>query len=201
MDVKEVDAVIHRVFAGVSGYTTSLTARAAMAEDASRHYTYGEFSTEALAAMLAMAAPQPGEVFYDLGSGSGAALMTAHLLHPFARSVGVELLEPLHDLAVSQRARFLAELGPAIGDRPIELRREDICATDLGDADVLLGHWVCFDDAVMPAIEAKLGELRPGARVLVASKWLGSDALELRATIAYPTKWGTEGSCRCYVRR
>ena len=74
MDVKEADAVIHRIFAGVSGYTTSLNARAAMAEDASRHYTYGEFSTEALAAMLAMAAPQPGEVFYDLGAGSGAGL-------------------------------------------------------------------------------------------------------------------------------
>ena len=27
MDAKEVDAVIHRIFAGVSGYTTSLTAR------------------------------------------------------------------------------------------------------------------------------------------------------------------------------
>lgn len=201
MDLTAVDTIIHGLFAGVSGYVTSLNARATMDEDTSRHYTYGEFSTEALAAMLALAAPRPGEVFYDLGSGSGIALLTAHLLHPFARSVGVEVLAPLHELAVGQRDRFVAALGDEVAGRPVELRLEDLRTTDLRDADVVLGHWVCFDDAVMPAIEERLATLRPGARVLVASKWLSSEALEVVSSVDYPTKWGTEGTCRCYKRR
>ena len=46
--------------------------------------------------MLDFAKPKPGEVFYDMGCGSGQPLMIASLAYPkLARCVGIELLVDL----------------------------------------------------------------------------------------------------------
>lgn len=198
---EETDTFIRTLYEGVSGYAISQTARAGMDEQQSRQYTYGEYLTESLRRMLALALPRPGEVFFDLGSGVGVALLTAHLQYPFGRSIGVELLGALHDTAVAQLRRFSMLLPAVAAQRPVDLRHEDILQTDLHDADVVLGHWVCFDDALMPALERKLSELRSGARVLISSKSLFDERFRLLDTVEYSTSWDTVGTCRCYLRR
>ena len=53
---------------------------------------------DSFAWVLHHAHPQPGEVFVDLGSGLGKAVLAAFLLHDFKKLVGIELLT---DLATS----------------------------------------------------------------------------------------------------
>ena len=70
--------------------------------------TYGEFDMASFEKLLAMAAPQDGEVFVDIGSGCGRLVCAAALLYPsLARCVGIELLEDLDGMAV-ERQRELA---------------------------------------------------------------------------------------------
>ena len=56
----------------------------------------GEVASDGFAEILALAEPQPGEAFIDLGSGSGKAVVLAAALHPFSKAVGVEFVRALH---------------------------------------------------------------------------------------------------------
>ena len=56
-------------------------------------FAYGEAEIDSFAWVLHHAHPKPGEVFYDLGSGLGKAVILAFLLHDFQKLVGIELLE------------------------------------------------------------------------------------------------------------
>jgi hypothetical protein len=77
---------------------TQLVAGAGAAEAVSHmgSHTYGEVASDGFAEILALAEPQPGEAFIDLGSGSGKAVVLAAALHPFSKAVGVEFVRALH---------------------------------------------------------------------------------------------------------
>jgi hypothetical protein len=77
---------------------TQLVAGAGAAEAVSHmgSHTYGEVASDGFAEILALAEPQPGEAFIDLGSGSGKAVVLAAALYPFSKAVGVEFVRALH---------------------------------------------------------------------------------------------------------
>jgi SAM-dependent methyltransferase len=60
------------------------------------------------------------DVFLDVGSGKGRALLIAAARYPFGRVIGVEMSEPLHQAAVENVRRYRG--GPL---RPIELVNQD----------------------------------------------------------------------------
>lgn len=70
--------------------------------------TYGEVSYDTMWHALRAAAPSPGNVFFDLGSGCGHGVLAAALLVGWSRCVGVEFLESLHCRAEIPARRFAA---------------------------------------------------------------------------------------------
>ena len=141
---------------------------------------YGETSAAALARVLAVverrrrerrggAAPPLGgdelreqqrrEVFLDVGSGIGKPVFAAALLRPWARCVGIELLEGLHAEALALREAWRGGLPfsqrgvkQALFRVPPEARaaRVDLRCADACDASLPLGNAEDEEDAELP---------------------------------------------------
>lgn len=71
-----------------------------------KELTYGEFDLRGFLTLLAATRPQKGEMFCDIGSGCGRLVLAAALAFPWARAAGVELLDDLHNAAVSAHRRL-----------------------------------------------------------------------------------------------
>jgi Histone methylation protein DOT1 len=60
---------------------------------------YGEVEFKSFYRVLRKINPQPGLVFYDLGSGTGKAVFLARLTQDFSKCIGIEVLHSLHNQA------------------------------------------------------------------------------------------------------
>ena len=112
--------------------------------------------------MLRLAAVQPGDVVYDLGSGDGRIPIAAAALG--ARAVGVEISPELVKQAVANAEKE----GVAARVRFVQ---RDLFDADISEATVVTLY-------LLPALNAKLlpklnRELRPGTRVVSQSFDLG----------------------------
>lgn len=128
---------------------------------------YGEIATAAFAEALGWCAPQAGEKFVDLGSGTGKAVLSAAAAYAFSSATGVEILQPLHEAAMAARARCN------------ELKTEDVrfvCADAIKfpwtDHDVVFVSLTCFTDDMVASIAADAKQLAKGSRMLVTSRAL-----------------------------
>ena len=119
--------------------------------------------------------PETG-VFYDLGSGTGKGVISAALLHPFEKVVGVEILEKLvtaslelvekYNLLMPAKTEESPELFPTIP--PIEIQKNDFFQADFFNADILFLNSTCYTQEMMNA----LGKLpvKKGAFAITLSK-------------------------------
>jgi len=145
--------------------TLVLAGRRALGREKDNELTYGEILFFPFYRMLAdIVKPRPGEVFADLGSGTGRAVFVAALCWPaLAACKGYEVSPPLHDDA----RRCHGELSGSVM-APVELHCADVLQrTDWAAADILWIASVCLSDGTLRAIAARLAEsLKPGARVI-----------------------------------
>lgn len=159
-----------------------------------------------------------GATVVDLGSGVGnvvaaVALLTAYeaLEGAVAAVVGVELLPPLHRVAVQALATLRTwepddnDAGTACATpgedgslpRPLPrlaLRCADLLAYDLSDADVVYMASTVFESAVLTRFAARAARLLPpGARVITLASPLRHPAFYFESVV--PTlgnSWGEE---------
>ena len=85
----QTQSILDTLYAGINGHSISHADRTGALKD-NKSLTYGEMQLEPFLRILAAVAPQPGETFFDLGSGTGKVVMMAHLAAPFTRVTGVE---------------------------------------------------------------------------------------------------------------
>jgi SAM-dependent methyltransferase len=112
--------------------------------------------------------PSPGQVFYDLGSGTGKALFVARLTQDFSRCIGIEILEGLHQQAERNLDRFEksypAKQGAGDGQR-VEVYQGSFLNFDWSDGDVVFANSTCFEDELMRQLTYAAERLKPGAIV------------------------------------
>lgn len=118
--------------------------------------------------MLGFVEPKAGEVFYDLGCGSGQPLMIAALAFPqLAACKGIELLESLASLgkeANSKLERLSHEQN--VPCAPISVIHGDIFKDDWSDADIIFVASVCFSAELMEMFSDACSRLKKGTRIL-----------------------------------
>ena len=107
--------------------TLVLAGRRALGREKDPELTYGEVLFRPFYRMLAdVVKPRPGEVFVDLGSGTGRAVFVAALCFPrLAACKGYEVSPPLHSDAV----RCHGELSGSVM-APVELHCADVLQRD-----------------------------------------------------------------------
>jgi SAM-dependent methyltransferase len=182
--------LLEQLFAGTEGYALSSQGRSRLGCDADPAFTYGEVSLDAMRQMLDSVEPQAGEVFYDLGSGTGKGVIYASLLYAFARATGIELLEELYNAADAIRMRYEEARQQHGRNTQVDFRLGDIFTEDISDGNIVFSHCTCFDDILMNRLATKLETLKPGSRVITVTKNLTSPEFELLGSMPVTMAWG-----------
>lgn len=157
-------------------------------------YIYGEIQFLPFFALLAEVKPKPTEVFYDLGSGAGKAVFAAALCFDFLKLYGIEKLPALSQLANTQikKAKMLAEEDAHLSQRfsHIQFINEDFLDCDFSDGDVIFIAATCYSYPTWDKLMTKLAYLKPGSRVIVATKKITHPQFQLISVSEECMSWG-----------
>lgn len=191
--------ILDTLYGDVQGYALSSSGRSRIAREADPAFTYGEVTPEAIEYIVSQAQPKQGEVFYDLGSGTGKGVMFASFFGNFAKSIGIELLDELWSSANHTLSRFESELKPHLPVekqfQEIEFRNGDIFTQDISDGDVVFSHCTCFDDELMAKLTRQCETLKSGSRVITVTKGLNSPEFIALGTTPFRMAWGDATIC------
>lgn len=193
MDLEHAKIICETLYADIDGYGVSNIGRNTH-NYRSRSFTYGEITPEAFYHLLKEADPKPGDVFYDLGSGTGKAVILAALTFPLSRAVGIEIVDSLYDASISVLERYRSEvLRSQLLHNPPEVSfvMGNFLEHDLSNVDIIFAHSTCFDENLMSGLERKLDEVKKGARVITVTKDLSSPSFRIVKRREYNMNWGT----------
>jgi len=161
-------------------------------------FAYGEAEIDSFAWVLNHAHPQPGEVFYDLGSGLGKAVIAAFLLNNFSKLVGIELLSDLASAADTLLERYNTEVHPQLpqdsaaakqSTDAMSLIEGDFLELDWSDADVVYANATRFDQPLMEAISKKAEKMKPGSRFVITTTPLLSNKFSMQKRGKSAVSW------------
>lgn len=191
LDLEMAKKVFDNLYQDVHGYTISSQARNKLAYH-DKSYTYGEVTPEAMYKILTKIKYPGGGIFYDLGSGTGKAVLLAALLSSFSECKGVEILKDLNDTAKSVSSRFESEMKvdfPSLTSK-IEFLNEDFLKYDFSDADVIFIHSTCFYDELWSQLIKKFEDLRLGTTIITVTKSIVSPVIEPLLSEGIAMGWG-----------
>ena len=132
-------------------------------------------------------------VFYDLGSGTGRAVIAARLLCDFSVCHGIEILGGLHEEAITVINEYLAShcsLQYFGIPMDIDVLCESITEYDWSDGDIVFANSTCFSDDLMVALSDKAEALKKDSIVITFTKSLSSSQFEVIKKIRYKMSWG-----------
>lgn len=156
--------------------------------------TYGEILLHSFYQSMKIAQPREYEVFYDLGSGTGKLTCSAAILFNFKKIVGIEMQQPLHHFSTRmlRKLKALQKNNPEWQSRydKVQLIEGDFLQHDISDADVIFINATCFQLETWRRLEEKFCQLKPGARILMTTKYLKEPYFKLLHTMSYEMSWG-----------
>jgi trans-aconitate methyltransferase len=151
---------------------------------------YGEIVFESFVELLERANPKKDEVFYDLGSGTGKAVITSALTQNFSKCVGVELLPSLYKASESVLGKLTESAYPEI-----KFIQGDLFQIDISEANIVFINATGFFGETFYALVTKLKSLTPGTRIIIISKELKSKQFQLQHQDVHLMSWAwTRGS-------
>lgn len=193
MDHGEAKKVFDKLYENVNGRLLSLQGREGH-QYKSKSFVYGEVLFDSFFQMISEAEPKPGQVFYDLGSGTGKGVFLSHLLFDFSKSKGIEFVDALYQAASEVRERYYKEIRPTIaqdvGDKQVYFTFGNFLDVDVNDGDIFFMNSTCFQEDLMFALENKLSTLKPGSKVISLSKSFRSPAFEVYKHKMFEFSWG-----------
>lgn len=196
MNRENINRFLYSLYNDVSAMTTSLECRKKHGLSEDRSFVYGESHLPSLHEIFNEVKPKLGEVFYDFGSGSGRVVFLAALGFPFAKIIGIELLDDLVALSQKKLELLKKEL-PNLADfdptklGEIKFMQADCSTVDVRDANVIYMASTCFDNVLMDSLAISLEkQLAPGARVITSTKSLPSKKFKIIKSQFYPMEWG-----------
>ncbi|EQC27258.1 hypothetical protein SDRG_14880 [Saprolegnia diclina VS20] len=155
---------------------------------------YGEVDYHAFLDVLSRVPIRPGDTFYDLGSGTGRAVFLARLNFDFAKCVGIELLQGLHEAAAEICRNYTEFVQPTISTTSPQLAvaffHSSFLDLDWSHADVCFANSTCFDALLLQRMSAQAERLRPGAYLITFTKPLDSTAFDIIFKQRYSMSWG-----------
>jgi SAM-dependent methyltransferase len=133
-------------------------------------------------------------VFYDLGSGTGRAVIASRVLADFRVCKGVEILKGLHDEAMaistgSYQFKAAYRRHFSVSDE-VELYCGSLTSIDWSDGDVIFANSTCFSDALMIEMAEMADKLKKSSLFITFTKALPNKHFEVTKKIRYKMSWG-----------
>lgn len=186
--------LVNQLYEGISGFSVSINSREQEGKMDEPSLTYGELTDTSIVEVLAVVKPQPGEVFYDLGSGAGKPVLWASVLYDWRKCCGVELLKGLYELSLQQAEKLKSspELGKLLPNKAmnVEFINNDILNQDFSDANVILTNATAFSQDLWKSLTDKFIDLPIGTRIMSLTKSINMPEFEQIHSGTYLMTWG-----------
>lgn len=196
MRVPQSSIIFHALYENVDGFDIWREAKKNNQQaDGKNKFLYGEFPFITWNAMVNKAQPKKDGVFFDLGSGTGKAVILSHLLFDFKKSIGVELLEGLHHKAcglADNLKNFLpSQFENYLKNREMIFLNKNIFDVDLSEADFIFLNCPLRGEKSFLQLEEKfLSELKPKTKIIATIRKLKNPAFKLFHKQDYKFSWG-----------
>lgn len=179
------------LFGSVSGGLISQTERSTK-KLTGPEFIYGEVEVLHFVALLRLASKEVGQVFWDLGCGTGKAMVAAAMSeNGFRQICGVELLEGLHKVA-SKAIEKLCE-DEEYKDKNFKLFKGDMREADWTNADIIYASSICFPANLIKALAEKGRRLKKGTKILTLKKWPLPEVYRVLHNLSVKMTWGRTG--------
>ena len=180
-------SVFSQLYANVDGFALSREARSA--HDAIE-YIYGERDFASFSALLSLVKPNSKTVFYDLGSGTGKAVLACAMVYNVQKSHGVELFGALHQAACHQlqALRSLPDYEPSC--KSIHFIHGNFLHADFKNATLVYINATGFFGTNWIVISERLAQTASCTSVITISKPLKSHAFTVIKITRVQMSWG-----------
>lgn len=164
-----------------------------------KEFVYGEIDFLSFHNILEKAGPKPQEIFYDLGSGAGKAVFTAAFFFDLSKSCGIELLPPLYTKAINKLKKATSLFQNIKSDfettylkqvDTIQFINDSFLNYDFNDANIIYVAATCLSDSTWKILINKMAALKPGSRIIVATKSIHHDNFEIIYQGVELMSWG-----------
>lgn len=179
--------VYQQLYANVDGFALSQAERAK--QDA-LEYVYGEIDFESFIALLSLCKPESSTIFYDLGSGTGKAVLACIMVFNVQKSCGIELFASLHHCAQQQQQRLKCIPEYEAKAERIEFIQSNLLDANFTDANLIFVNATAFFGETWLAISKLVEKIQPGTLVITTSKALRSDLFTLCTLTQVKMSWG-----------
>ena len=154
-----------------------------------------------------------GGIFYDLGSGTGKAVIAMSLFAPFKKLVGFELLEGLWNLSIKSKIFYDKTITDKFmkynalfnidGTNKIEFYNGDFMRQKWNNGMIIFANSTCFSNDLMDKIGIKANaECEVDSIVITISKKINNlnNDWECKNVFKRLMSWGI-GSIYIYIRK
>lgn len=187
LSINKHQRMFEQLYHEVNGFALSHTARL---HSNAMEYIYGEINFESFAALLSLCKPNKDTVFYDLGSGTGKAVLTCAMLFNVQKSCGIEWFASLHEAACKQQKKLLGMADYSQKAGSICLVQGDFLKHSFMDATLVFINATTFFTAVWQRISQHLAELPAKTVIISTSKALDSPLFVTKHVTPVTMSWG-----------
>lgn len=176
------------LYDNVNGYEVSRIAHKKLTNG--ENFLYGEITFYDWKIIVDRINPKKDGVFFDLGCGTGKAIIASHLLFNFRKSIGIELLEGLYSAALEIKEN-LEKTEQKNDGRELQFVKENIFDVDLSEADLIFLNYPLKKEQDFLRLEEKfLSELKPGTKIIATIRALKNPSFKSLGRHKYKFSWG-----------
>ena len=187
LDLDRHEQHFTEIYNSVDGFAIS---RAARENKDAPEYTYGEIVFTDFIALLSMVKVNQDTVFYDLGSGTGKAVIACSMVFSNKKSYGVEIFNDLVAQSFVQQKK-LAELQDYKSNAvKIKFFKNNYLQHNINDANVIFINATALFGESWELVKQKLADVAPGTIVISSSKKINNHFFVLKKQTTVRMSWG-----------
>lgn len=177
----------HQLYSNVNGFALSQQSRL---KNNAIEFVYGEIEFCSYIALLCKMKLKQNTIFYDLGSGTGKAVLACAMVFNVQKSCGIELFKLLHHAALGQRQQLLKQPEYSHLNDKIEFIHSDFLKVDFSDATHIFINASAFIGETWRKLHQHLEKYAAKAIIATTSKPLDSPAFSLENDTRLQMSWG-----------
>lgn len=187
LNIKQHQVMFNKLYETSDGFLLSRQAR--QHRDAFE-FTYGEIEFTSFIALISLTHPHQNTRFYDLGSGTGRAVIACAMVFNVESCCGVELFVELHQEAEKQKKHLARLPGYEHKADIISFLHEDFLNVDLSDATLIFINSTAFMGETWQLLNEHLAQVALGAIIITVSKKLTASVFEVVKMTKIDMSWG-----------